>query len=204
MNRCAYIFLDEAGNFDFSPKGTYYFVLTSVSTRRPFAAHGPLDDYKHDCLEFGLDTEYFHCAQDNPRVRSRVFELIAGHLDQTGRAQRVQHFPHRHEVLLLMTRAAPEKNDPPDYSVAGESPLGSCHRGGTFSLQCSDSSCRKQAGRRLALVYRRGRSTTVTSQAKTAAPGNTRRRPPNGHSRSREERSTTRALDEAARQEGVA
>lgn len=25
MNRCAYIFLDEAGNFDFSPKGTRYF-----------------------------------------------------------------------------------------------------------------------------------------------------------------------------------
>ena len=25
-----------------------------------------------------------------------------------------------------------EKSDPPDYSVAGESPLGSCHRGGTF------------------------------------------------------------------------
>lgn len=81
MNRCAYIFLDEAGNFDFSPKGTRYFVLTSVSTRRPFAAHGPLDDYKHDCLEFGLDSEYFHCADDNARVRGRVFELIAGHLD---------------------------------------------------------------------------------------------------------------------------
>ena len=81
MSRCAYIFLDEAGNFDFSPKGTRYFVLTSVSARRPFAPHGPLDDYKHDCLEFGLDTEYFHCAEDNPRVRRRVFELIAAHLD---------------------------------------------------------------------------------------------------------------------------
>ena len=41
MNRCAYIFLDEAGNFDFSQNGTRYFVLTSVSTRRPFAAHDP-------------------------------------------------------------------------------------------------------------------------------------------------------------------
>jgi len=81
MNRCAYIFLDEAGNFDFSPTGTRYFVLTSVSTRRPFAAHAALDDYKYDCLEFGLDTEYFHCADDNPRVRGRVFELIAEHLD---------------------------------------------------------------------------------------------------------------------------
>lgn len=81
MNRCAYIFLDEAGNFDFSQNGTRYFVLTSVSTRRPFATHGPLDDYKHDCLEFGLDTEYFHCAEDNFRVRARVFDLIATHLN---------------------------------------------------------------------------------------------------------------------------
>lgn len=80
MNRCAYIFLDEAGNFDFSPTGARYFVLTSVSMRRPFAAHIALDDYKHDCLEFGLDKEYFHCAEDNSRVRSRVFELIARHL----------------------------------------------------------------------------------------------------------------------------
>lgn len=56
-------------------------MLTSVSARRPFPVHGPLDDYKHDCLEFGLDKEYFHCAEDNPRVRRRVFELIAGHLD---------------------------------------------------------------------------------------------------------------------------
>jgi hypothetical protein len=81
VSNCAYLFLDEAGNFDFSTSGTRYFVLTSVSMRRPFALQAPLDDYKHDCLEFGLDKEYFHCAEDNPRVRARVFDLIAGHLD---------------------------------------------------------------------------------------------------------------------------
>jgi len=81
MANCAYLFLDEGGNFDFSPTGTRYFVLTSVATRRPFPAHWPLDDFKHDCLEFGLDTEYFHCTDDNPRVRRRVFDLIAANLD---------------------------------------------------------------------------------------------------------------------------
>lgn len=80
MTNCAYLFLDEAGNFDFSPTGTRYFVLTSVATRRPFPVHGSLDDYKHDCLEFGLDAEYFHCADDNPRVRKRVFDLIAANV----------------------------------------------------------------------------------------------------------------------------
>lgn len=81
MTRCAYLFLDEAGNFDFSPKGTRYFVLTSVSMHRPFAAHPALDDYKHDCLEFGVNIEYFHCADDNPHVRRRVFDLIGASLD---------------------------------------------------------------------------------------------------------------------------
>ena len=30
-----------------------------------------------------------------------------------------------------------QKSDPPDYSVAGESPLGSCHRGGTFGYRAT-------------------------------------------------------------------
>jgi len=37
-----YIFLDESGNFDFSPKGTKYFVLSAVSTLDPVASHAPL------------------------------------------------------------------------------------------------------------------------------------------------------------------
>lgn len=81
MGNCIYIFLDEGGNFDFSPKGTRYFVLTSVTASRPFMHSELLDGYKHDCLEFGLDTEYFHCAEDNNRVKNDVFKLIAEQLD---------------------------------------------------------------------------------------------------------------------------
>ena len=82
MNRCAYIFLDESGNFDFSASGSRYFVLTSVSLRRPFPVTGPLDEYRHECLEFGLDLESFHCANDNRHVRERDFDLVSAHLDQ--------------------------------------------------------------------------------------------------------------------------
>ena len=81
MTRCPYIFLDESGNFDFSLSGTRYFVLTSVSMKRPFPVAMPMDDYKHDRLEYGLDLEYFHCYRDGKTVRSRALELIAGHLD---------------------------------------------------------------------------------------------------------------------------
>lgn len=81
MNRFAYIFLDEAGNFDFSATGTRYFVLTSVSAQRPFRWFGSLDGFKYDCIEYGLEDEYFHCANDNRHVRGRVFGIIGDNLD---------------------------------------------------------------------------------------------------------------------------
>lgn len=73
---CAYLFLDEAGDFDFSPTGSPYFILTSVRMNRPFPIFSALETYKYDCLEFGVDLEYFHCAEDNRHIRSRVFDLI--------------------------------------------------------------------------------------------------------------------------------
>ena len=81
MTHCAYLFLDESGNLDFSNRGTRYFVLTSVSMERPFRAYSALDAYKYDCLEYGLENEHFHCAEDNKHVRGRVFDIIGGHLD---------------------------------------------------------------------------------------------------------------------------
>lgn len=75
-----YLFLDEGGNLDFSPGGSPWFVLTCVTDLRPFPLHQRLNEYKHDCLEFGLDAERFHCSEDNSHVRDRVFEAIADHL----------------------------------------------------------------------------------------------------------------------------
>ena len=76
-NRCFYIFLDEGGNFDFSPTGTRYFTLTSVSMQRPFLLREQWDDYKYDLLEFGRNIEYFHCADDNWFMRNRLFTTLA-------------------------------------------------------------------------------------------------------------------------------
>lgn len=81
MTNCVYIFLDEGGNFDFSSKGTPYFVLTSVTMKRPFSTHAQIDEYKHDCLEYGLNTEYFHCAEDNAHVRKKVFGILGNALN---------------------------------------------------------------------------------------------------------------------------
>ena len=35
----------------------------------------------------------------------------------------------------LTTKLTAEKSDPPNYSVAGEGPLGSCHREGAFEAK---------------------------------------------------------------------
>ncbi|MBI5443455.1 MAG: DUF3800 domain-containing protein [Deltaproteobacteria bacterium] len=71
-----YVFLDEGGNFDFSPSGTRFFTLTSVTKRRPFRVSPELDGLKYNLIEEGLDLEYFHATEDRQRVRDRVFSII--------------------------------------------------------------------------------------------------------------------------------
>lgn len=71
-----YIFLDEGGNFDFSPRGTSYFALTALTTARPFVWDAPLMSLKYDEIERGSDAEYFHAAEDKQIVRNRVFAIL--------------------------------------------------------------------------------------------------------------------------------
>ncbi len=75
-SRYLYIFLDEGGNFDFSPSGTKYFTLTSITKTRPFQIAPILDSLKYDLIETGLDIEYFHAAEDRQAVRDMVFGAI--------------------------------------------------------------------------------------------------------------------------------
>ncbi len=77
MSDVIYVFLDESGNLDFSLSGTRFFVLTSVSMNRPFPLNEALEAYKYDLLEHGLEKEYFHCAEDNSRVKASVFDIIS-------------------------------------------------------------------------------------------------------------------------------
>ncbi len=76
-----YAFLDEGGNFDFSPGGTRYFTVTSVSLYRPFTMFQPLMELKYDLLDQGLDIESFHATDDRQHVRDRVFDILLRHLD---------------------------------------------------------------------------------------------------------------------------
>lgn len=78
----AYIFLDESGNLDFGPKGSRYFVLTSVVMHRPFPVSERLEAYKYDCIENGTNIEHFHCYNDRNEIRNAVFDAIVACLDE--------------------------------------------------------------------------------------------------------------------------
>ena len=81
MNEHVYLFLDESGTLDFSFRGTRFFVLTSVSMKRPFRINDALDSYMYKCIENGMDIEYFHCYSDSKRVRRVVYDLIAEYVE---------------------------------------------------------------------------------------------------------------------------
>jgi hypothetical protein len=79
-DRFLYIFLDEAGNLDFSRNGTKYFVLGGITKERPFHAYKELTELKYNLVQRGMGLEYFHAAEDNQATRNQVFDIIEKNL----------------------------------------------------------------------------------------------------------------------------
>jgi hypothetical protein len=75
-----YLFLDEGGDFNFSPSGSTYFTITSVATKRPFVFDAPLTNLRFDLIETGLDLQAFHASEDRQPIRDRVFAVLKEHL----------------------------------------------------------------------------------------------------------------------------
>ncbi len=79
-----FMYLDESGNFDFGEKGTRYFMMTCLLTRRPFPACHELLDARYDLIE-GNDEEMhekFHACEDKPAIKSMVYRIISKHIDE--------------------------------------------------------------------------------------------------------------------------
>jgi len=70
-----FIFIDESGNFDFSSKGTKYFILSAVSTLNPLGKER-LEEIKYDLMKNGTNLEYFHASENKQFVRNRVYNFI--------------------------------------------------------------------------------------------------------------------------------
>ena len=75
-NSTLYVFLDESGNFDFSIKGTKYFILSGLSCYRPFEWYHDFIDLKFNLLENFNGVEEFHCTEDKQLVRNQVFSIL--------------------------------------------------------------------------------------------------------------------------------
>ena len=71
-----FLFIDESGNFDFTPKGTKYFVLTCISTTEPVSQRDEFLSLKYELLGDGIEQEYFHATEDKQKVRDTVFSFI--------------------------------------------------------------------------------------------------------------------------------
>jgi hypothetical protein len=78
--RFLYLFLDEAGNLDFSKNGTKYFVLGGITKERPFHAYKEMTELKYNLVERGMGLEYFHAAEDTQNTRNEVFDIIEKNL----------------------------------------------------------------------------------------------------------------------------
>lgn len=76
-----YLFIDESGNFDFSQKGTRFFVMTAILVRRPFPWNGQLTALRYDLMESGHVLKCFHASEDRQKIRDQVFGVISAHLD---------------------------------------------------------------------------------------------------------------------------
>lgn len=76
MAKTLYIFIDESGNFDFSPTGTKYFVLTAISTTEPSIDKEKFLQLKYDLLKTASCQEEFHATEDAQQVRDLVFQKI--------------------------------------------------------------------------------------------------------------------------------
>lgn len=71
-----YVFIDDSGNYDFSPNGAKHWVLTSLITEDIRPGLLELSDLKHELIDLGTDIEFFHAAEDRQAVRNRVFDIL--------------------------------------------------------------------------------------------------------------------------------
>ncbi|MCF6245220.1 MAG: DUF3800 domain-containing protein [Sulfurovum sp.] len=85
LDDVVYIFVDEAGDMDFSTNGSKYYMFNFLVKQRPFKVHEHIANYRYSLLERNLDPtkgsrldiEYFHAHNDNKYIKDELFNTIA-------------------------------------------------------------------------------------------------------------------------------
>lgn len=76
MARDLFIYVDESGDFNFSPTGTSWYYITALSTFRPDYGIVRWHAIKHAAIRGGILLEELHASEDKQWVRDLVFPLI--------------------------------------------------------------------------------------------------------------------------------
>lgn len=81
ISRPLFVFIDESGDFDFSPSGTAHFVLSAYLTHEPDVCSQRLSALRYEFLARGLHEQVpFHATQNSVGTRKRVIEaMCVGH-----------------------------------------------------------------------------------------------------------------------------
>lgn len=87
--RVLYCYLDESGDFNFSPTGSPYYIYTALVTDKPLALSDDLLHAKYllalNNLPFSkshMGNDFFHATEDSPLTRNLAFNAICKHLDE--------------------------------------------------------------------------------------------------------------------------
>ena len=72
-----FVFIDESGNFDFSPNGTHFFVMAAVVALAPLDSAAEIQALRYRLLAGGLDLTGFHASEDRQTTRDAVFEAFS-------------------------------------------------------------------------------------------------------------------------------
>lgn len=70
------IFIDEAGNLDFSPAGSRLFLFVCLVGELGSQGIGSLHYLRKNLLLRGLDIEFFHASENKPAIRAEVFTVL--------------------------------------------------------------------------------------------------------------------------------
>jgi hypothetical protein len=78
-----YLFLDEAGNFDFKQSGTDYLIVCAVLLQLDKGRTGNLAQLRYTLNDLGHDIDGFHASANTPYVRHQFVSVLSGYNFQT-------------------------------------------------------------------------------------------------------------------------
>lgn len=72
-----YIFVDDAGDYDFKPQKTKYLIWGATTmVDNPHALYTPLSQLKDELNTNGVDIDRFHASEDGQWIRDKVFKIL--------------------------------------------------------------------------------------------------------------------------------